>query len=140
AGVEVAVHLSAGGLRDCALGATAATITPTTKSMRFMGWFSRLSCLSRPAGRLLLWPAREACGLVDAAASFVDRHLRVRAERARAINSSASRVRCLDLVRGFARLDPLFEGGNHVERVRALAAGAMSHPRRKKEPVGPAHL
>src|SRR5258706_16454586 len=39
------VHASAAEWGDCARGETAATITPTRKSMRFMRWFSH------PAGR-----------------------------------------------------------------------------------------
>jgi hypothetical protein len=34
-------------------------------------------------------------------------------------------LRCLDPLRGFARLDPLLEGGDRVERVRALARSAV---------------
>src|SRR4030095_7767457 len=67
----------------------------------------RLGRLRTPGDRRL--PARKARGLVDAAASLVNRHLRIWAERASAIDSSAGCMRCLDLVRGFAVLDPLLE-------------------------------
>src|SRR5215204_1623515 len=98
-----------------------------------------VSCDGSPGRRVVFWllllPARKAGGLVDAAAAFVDGDLRVGAERTRAIDSSAGRVRCLDLVRSFLRLDPLLQGGDHVERVRSLAAAAVPHSWGEKEPV-----
>src|SRR6478672_8285485 len=60
--------------------------------------------------------------LIDASASFVRRHLRVGAQRARTIHFAFLRVRRDDLVGRLSLLDPLLERGNLVEIVRPLAA------------------
>ena len=58
---------------------------------------------------------------------FVNRNLRLRAERARAIDASIGCVRRDDVFGRLAVLDPRVQRANHVERVRSVAAAAVAH-------------
>src|SRR5207253_2017491 len=72
--------------------------------------------------------ADEAGGVVDAARSFIFRHLRVRTQRTRPIHLPVGAVRRENLVRRGPFLDPLLERGHRFENVRAIARSAVSHP------------
>src|SRR2546422_10902842 len=76
-----------------------------------------------------LWQlAGEVLGFVYASGARIARHLRIRAQRPRAIDLSGRAVRRDDPRRRLAFLDPLLERHHHVEDVRALAAATVSHP------------
>ena len=61
--------------------------------------------------------------------ALVCRNLRIRTQRARAIDRAALRVRRDDRLGRLALLDPLLERADLVEVVRAFAAAAVRHAR-----------
>src|SRR5262245_3289433 len=109
------------GVRACArTPAFGASATParnippmtTPRMSRFIYGFLRLA--THEIGRV-----------VDAPASGVRRHLRIRAQRTHAIDLPVGAVRGVQLLRRLAVLHPLLERADLVEHVRALTAGAV---------------
>ena len=62
--------------------------------------------------------------------------MRVRAQRPRAFAFGRSGERRGNLVWRFPLFDPLLERGEHVERIRTVAAAAVPHPRRHEQAIG----
>src|SRR5579863_3003267 len=64
---------------------------------------------------------------VDASRTFVNRRLRIRAQRPGAVHLPGCAVRCHDRLWCFLLLDPLLHRSEHIESIRTFAAGAMPH-------------
>src|SRR5256885_17241620 len=77
--------------------------------------------------------AAEVRRLVGAAAAVVHGVLRIRADRACAIDHAAGLVRGEDALRGGALLDPSLEVGKRVEGVGPLAAACARHHEQAEE-------
>src|SRR5438874_7195906 len=70
-------------------------------------------------------PANKIRGIISASCSLVHRHRRIRAQRARADDLPLDRFRGGNRRRCGPGLDPFINGGDHVERARAVSAAAM---------------
>ena len=71
--------------------------------------------------------AGEMGRVIEASGTFVTRHLRVGAQRTRAVDSTLANARGNDLVRRLTGSDPLVERTDPIEGIGTIATAAVSH-------------
>src|SRR5690349_11286931 len=96
---------------------------------------------SNPASFITLWPplrhlTRKIRRFVNVAGTLVIRRLRIGAQRASPVCFSVPHARCFDAFRRLAALHPLLDRSQHIERIRPVAAVAVSHARHHEQPHG----